>query len=219
MTGNHGKIRPNSASLIAGPSMRGFGFALTNLSLAYFFGLFAYANARSFLENPRLSVFLIVVTESIVALFLVIRRNPDETRHTWQTWITTTCGTLAPFLLRPSQATEDLLLGEMLQVVGFVVQIAALLYLNRSFGLLPAHRGVKSGGLYGLVRHPLYTAYLITFAGFWINNQSLHNAAVVLIATVFMVMRVYYEEALLIKYAEYKRYASRIRWRLIPAVW
>ncbi len=219
MTDNHGKSRLNNLSSITGRSTRGFGLALTNLSLAYFFGLFAYANARSFLENPRLSVFLIVLTESIVAIFLLIRRNPDETRHTWQTWITTTCGTLAPFLLRPSQAAEDLLLGEMLQVVGFVVQIAALLYLNRSFGLLPAHRGVKSGGLYGLVRHPLYTAYLITFAGYLINNQSLYNTAVVVIATAFLVMRVYYEEALLIKYVEYKRYASRIRWRLIPAVW
>jgi protein-S-isoprenylcysteine O-methyltransferase Ste14 len=219
MTGNHGKSRLDKPSLIAGPSMRGFGLALTNLSLAYFFGLFAYANARSFLENPRLSVFLIVLTESIVAIFLVIRRNPDETRHTWQTWITTTCGTLAPFLLRPIDATDDLLLGETLQVIGFVMQIAALLYLSRSFGLLPAHRGVKSGGLYGLVRHPLYTAYLIMFLGYWINNQSLHNTAVLLAATVFMVMRIYYEEALLIKYAEYKRYASRIRWRLIPSVW
>ena len=211
--------RINIQSVTAGSSLRGIGLAFTNMLLATLFILFAIANAKSFLENPRLSVFLIVVTETIVAIFLIIRRDPDETRHTWQTWISTTCGTLAPFLLRPIEVTEDLLPGEILQLVGFILQIAALLSLNRSIGLLPAHRGVKSGGLYSWVRHPLYTAYVITYLGYWINNQSLNNAAVVLVGTAFLVMRIYYEEALLLKYADYTRYANRIRWRLIPSIW
>ena len=205
--------------MTAGTSLGGFRLALTNMLLATLFILFAIANAKSFLENPRLSVFLIVVTETIVAVFLLIRRDPDETAHTWQAWITTTCGTLAPFLLRPIEVTEDLLLGEILQVVAFSMQIAALLYLNRSFGLLPAHRGVKSGGLYSWVRHPLYTAYVIMFLGYWINNQSWNNAAVIIAATAFLVMRIHYEEALLLKYPDYTRYANRIRWRLIPSIW
>ncbi len=41
------------------------------------------------------SVFLIVLMETIAAIFLIIRRDPDETRHTWQTWTTTMFGTLA----------------------------------------------------------------------------------------------------------------------------
>lgn len=202
-----------------GSSLRGIRLAFTNMLLGTLFLFFAIANAKSFLENPRLSVFLIVVTETIVAVFLIIRRDPDETGHTWQAWITTTCGTLAPFLLRPIEATEDLLLGEILQITAFILQIAALLYLNRSFGLLPAHRGVKSGGLYGWVRHPLYTAYVIMFLGYWINNQSLNNAAVIVAGAAFLVMRIHYEEALLFKYADYTRYAKRIRWRLIPSIW
>lgn len=206
-------------SVTAGSSLHGFRLAFTNMLLATLFILFAIANAKSFLENPRLSVFLIVVTETIVAVFLVIRRDPDETEHTWLTWITTTCGTLAPFLLRPIDATGDLLLGEILQVIAFITQITALLYLNRSFGLLPAHRGVKSGGLYSWVRHPLYTAYVIMFLGYWINNQSLNNAAVIVAGAAFLVMRIHCEEALLLKYADYTRYAKRIRWRLIPSIW
>ena len=206
-------------SVAARSSLRGIGLAFTNMLLATLFILFAIANAKSFLEVPRLSVFLIVVTEMIVAVFLIVRRNPDETEHTWQTWITTTCGTLAPFLLRPIEATGDLLLGDILQITAFITQIVALLYLNRSFGLLPAHRGVKSGGLYSWVRHPLYTAYVIMYLGYWINNQSLNNAAVIIAGTAFLVMRIYYEEALLLRYADYTRYANRIRWRLIPSIW
>jgi protein-S-isoprenylcysteine O-methyltransferase Ste14 len=202
-----------------GLSLRGFGLAFTNLGLATLFFLFAVANGRNFIENPRLSVLLIVVTETIVAIFLVIRRNADETEHSWQTWTTTTFGTLAPFLLRPVDVTADLLLGQIVQVAGFSMQITALLYLNRSIGLLPAHRGVKSSGLYSWVRHPLYTAYLVTYLGYWINNQSFANAVIAVAGTAFLVTRIHYEEALLSKYADYTRYAKQIRWRLVPSVW
>lgn len=200
-------------------SLSGFGRAFTNLSLATLFILFAIANGKSFIENPRLSVFLIVVTETIVAVFLVIRRDSDETSHSWQTWTTTTFGTLAPFLLRPVDATADMLVGQVLQTAAFGLQIVALLYLNRCLGLLPAHRGVKSNGLYAWVRHPLYAAYVITYLGYWINNQSWYNAVIIVAGTIFLVLRIHYEEALLFKYADYASYAKRVRWRLAPAVW
>ena len=200
-------------------SFRGIGLALTNFLLAACYGLFAYSNLNSFLDNPRLSVFLIVVAETIAAMFLIIRRDPDETWHSWQTWLTTTCGTLAPLLLRPVEAAEDLPIGEALLLFGFIIQILALVSLNRSFGLLPALRGVKSSGLYGWVRHPLYSAYVVYFIGYLINNQSFNNAAVAVLGIAFLVMRIHYEEALLIKQADYKQYLSKTRWRLIPAVW
>jgi protein-S-isoprenylcysteine O-methyltransferase Ste14 len=200
-------------------SLRGIGLAFTNMLLATFFIFFAYSNAQSFLENPRLSVFLIVVAETIAAIFLIIRRDPDETWHSWQTWLTTACGTLAPLLLRPVEAAEDVLVGDIVIVIGFVIQILALASLNRSFGLLPALRGVKTGGLYAWVRHPLYAAYVIIFLGYLINNQSLNNAAVALLGLAFLVMRIHYEEDLLIQHADYRHYVNRTRWRLIPTVW
>lgn len=205
--------------ITAKSSLRGIGLASTNILLAIFFLAFAYANAKSFLAEPRLSVLLIVLMETIAAVFFIIRRDPDETHHTWQTWTTTTFGTLAPTLFRPTNATADLLVGDILQVGGLIMQIVALLYLSRSFGLLPAYRGIKSTGLYSLVRHPLYTAYVIAFFGYVINNQSLANIAVAIFGTAFLVMRIFCEEALLFKYADYKRYANRTRWRLIPALW
>ncbi len=198
---------------------RGVGLACTNILLASFFVFFAYANFQSFLANPRLSVSLIVVAETIAALFLIIRRDPDATRHSWQTWSTTTCGTLAPLLLRPVEAAEDVPLGEILLVFGLAMYVLSLASLNRSFGLLPALRGVKSSGMYSWVRHPLYAAYVIMFLGYLVNNQSLSNVAVAVFGTAFLVMRIHYEEDLLIQQADYRRYVSQTRWRLIPAVW
>ncbi len=206
-------------SVTAHSSLRGIRLAFTNILLATFYIFFAYANAQSFLENPRLSVFLIVVAETIAAVFLIIRRNPHETRHSWQTWLTTACGTLAPLLLRPVAAAEDVLVGDILLVFGFAMLILAFASLNRSFGLLPALRGVKSGGLYGWVRHPLYAAYVIIYLGYLINNQSLYNVAVAVFGTAFLLMRIHYEEELLNQQADYRHYANRTRWRLIPNIW
>ena len=207
------------SSALAESTLRGVGLAFTNMLLATFFVFFAIANAKSFLENPRLSVFLIVVTESIVAVFLVIRRDPDETHHSWKTWVTTTLGTLAPFLLRPIDATADVLLGNILQISGFVLQILALLALNRCLGLLPAYRGIKSGGLYAWVRHPLYMAYVVTYLGYLLNNPSIGNLGIVISGTGFLVMRIRYEENLLLRYPDYVEYARKTRWRLLPNVW
>jgi protein-S-isoprenylcysteine O-methyltransferase Ste14 len=211
--------RNGNKAMTGRSSLRGFGSAMTNILLANCFGLFAFANAKSFFENPRLSVFLIVVTETIVVIFLLIRRDPDETKHSWQTWITSACGTLWPFLLRPTAGTGDLLAGDILQITGFILQIAALLALNRSIGILPAYREIKTAGMYKWVRHPLYTAYIVTYLGYLINNQSLANLSIAIVGTAFLLMRIHYEEELLFKYAEYARYANRIKWRVIPAIW
>ena len=200
-------------------SLRGIGLAVVNLALATFFFLFAYASAVSFIERPRLSVFLLFVTETIVALLMLVRRDPTETRHTWQTWVTTTAGTFLPLMLRPLENGEDLLVGQVLQAAGTAVQIGALVALGRSLGLLPAHRGIKSQGLYRFVRHPLYAAYLLTFTGYLICNPTAYNSLVVVFGSVFLVLRIHYEEELLRGYPAYATYADTTRWRLIPAIW
>jgi len=116
---------------------------------------------------------------------------------------------------------DDVLIqfGQILQVAGSLLQIGALIALNRSLGLLPAHRGIKSDGPYRFVRHPLYTAYLLTFAGYLISNLSAQNAIVVFAGTAFLVMRIRYEERLLHQYPLYASYAEKTPWRLIPSVW
>ncbi len=60
---------------------------------------------------------------------------------------------------------------------------------------------------------------MVTYVGYWINNQSFANAVIAVAGTAFLVTRIHYEEALLFKYADYARYAKQIRWRLIPSVW
>ena len=54
----------------------------------------------------------------------------------------------------------------VLSRLGLLLVIAGKLSLGRSFGLMPANRGIVSTGLYRLVRHPIYLGYLITHVAF-----------------------------------------------------
>ena len=49
--------------------------------------------------------------------------------------------------------------------IGLVLVVVGKMALGRSFGIVPANRGVVVRGPYTLVRHPIYTGYLITHVG------------------------------------------------------
>lgn len=193
--------------------------AIVNTSLAVLFSLFALAHYQQLTAAPRLSLVLLVGVETIFVVLFLTRRAADETLHSWQAWLATAAGTLSPLLLRPTPMAEDLFIGQVLQTVGVAFQITAVLSLNRSMGLLPAHRGVKTSGVYRIVRHPLYASYAIVLIGYLINNCSIYNAAVIAGGMAFQILRIRYEELLLCGYPEYVSFVDKTRWRLLPYVW
>jgi protein-S-isoprenylcysteine O-methyltransferase Ste14 len=193
--------------------------AIINCALAIVFLLFAFAHAQQFIAAPRLSLALVTGMETILVVLFLARKNADQTLHSWQTWLTTALGTMCPLLLRPTAMAEDMLIGQIIMTLGVAFQIAAVLSLNRSMGLLPAHREVKTGGVYGIVRHPLYAGYAILLIGYLMNNWSVYNAAVIVGGTAFQILRIRYEEQLLCGYPDYVTFADKTRWRLLPYVW
>jgi len=202
-----------------GLTKHGLAVASSNLLLAVIYSLFLFAHVRAFIIEPRLSLLLLAAFESFCLILVLIRKDSSDTWHSWQTWITTMGGTFLPLLLRPAVGAEDVPLGQGLQVAGCIFMIGALFSLNRSFGLLPAHRGVKTNGLYRLMRHPLYLAYLVAQLGYVVNNPSVQNVAIVLVATSLQVLRIRNEETFLLRDPEYAAYVGRTRWRLVPLLW
>ena len=92
------------------------------------------------------------------------------------------------------------------------------LTLGRSFGLVPANRGVVIRGPYALVRHPIYSGYLITHLSFLIAHPSWWNAVVIGIADTALILRALIEERVLNGDAEYQAYCRRVEWHLVPGV-
>jgi protein-S-isoprenylcysteine O-methyltransferase Ste14 len=90
--------------------------------------------------------------------------------------------------------------------------------LGRSFGLVPANRGVVAAGPYRLVRHPIYLGYLVTHLAFVVANPLWWNVWMLGVADTALVVRLLYEERTLARDARYVNYRERVRWRLVPGV-
>jgi protein-S-isoprenylcysteine O-methyltransferase Ste14 len=91
-----------------------------------------------------------------------------------------------------------------------------MISLNTSIGMAAANRGIKTGGMYRLVRHPLYLSYAIAFGGFVLNQMTWHNTMVYFAALLLWVMRILAEERLLTRDPQYLAYTQRVRWRMVP---
>jgi protein-S-isoprenylcysteine O-methyltransferase Ste14 len=106
-----------------------------------------------------------------------------------------------------------------IQLIGLTMAIVALGSLRRSFGLAPANRGVKTNGMYRFVRHPLYAAYLVTFVGYVLAYPAVWNFAVLACSIAGQLLRMTFEERLLLRDQQYVDYAARTRFRIIPGVY
>jgi protein-S-isoprenylcysteine O-methyltransferase Ste14 len=197
----------------------GLATAGTNLALAGLYVFFASAQLTSFLRQPRASVLLIVVIETLFAIFFLLRREATAASTSFVAWASTTVGTLMPLLMRPVPVDRDLLAAQLVQLAGSALAVASILCLNRSLGLLPANRGVRSIGTYRIVRHPLYASYLVIHLGYVASNFTVWNVAVMSAALTVQLVRIQDEERLLSNDPEYVAYRERTRWRLVPFVY
>jgi protein-S-isoprenylcysteine O-methyltransferase Ste14 len=107
-------------------------------------------------------------------------------------------------------------LGGIIQTLSLAGSTLALISLGRSFAIAPADRGLRTKGLYGGLRHPLYATELLFYVGYLLANPSWRNALAFNVIAVIQVIRIYREERIL---AGYGCYAAQVRWRLVPFVW
>ncbi len=83
-----------------------------------------------------------------------------------------------------------------------------------------AHQKVIDTGLYGIVRHPMYSATILLFLSMPLILGSLISFGVFLFYPLILVKRIRNEEALLEAELEgYAEYQKKVRYRLIPFAW
>jgi protein-S-isoprenylcysteine O-methyltransferase Ste14 len=183
--------------------------------LAWAWGLFCYAHLQGFLRSGDWSYLLFCASESLVAVLFLIRSEPVRVSHSPLDWTLAIAATFVPFLFAPT-GNAILPSARLIIVAGVLIQIAGLLSLNRSFGLVAARRTLKTGGLYGVVRHPLYASYLLSYTGYMLANTSAANIAVCVLAGALMMARLFREERFLAQDPRYLDYMRQVKYRLIP---
>ncbi len=181
------------------------------------FALFLVRMSYSFSIKPY--NILSVISEGLVAAFIVFRR-PAQTMTTRPIdWLTAFCGTFLPMMVvSGGKPLAPAVVGTVLMFGGLLLATWAKLSLRRSFGLAAANRGVVGKGPYRIVRHPMYAGYLLVHIGFLLMNPELWNLGLYMFVWALQIGRILAEERLLGLDPAYLAFSGRVRYRLAPGV-
>ena len=193
------------------------------LSRAVIIVLFSFMAVRfgaDFLQTGRMTNLLLLISEMLVVALTVLRRAAATVDRSLRARLLTTMSLLGPPLVKPMQMVPLLppSITVAASVVGLAIVIAGKVTLGRSFGLMPANRGIVSSGVYRVVRHPIYLGYLITHVAFVVANPTPWNLAILVIGDTALLLRAVCEEQTLARDAQYREYQQLVRWRVCPGL-
>ena len=173
-------------------------------------------------DPTRWTVLLLLLSESYTLLLVLVARRASRRDASWPAMVATTYAMCFALLLNPEGTARFApeWVGVSIQLASMAWQFTSKVVLGRSFGLLPAQRGVVIAGPYRFIRHPIYFGYLVGHVGFLLVNFSWRNVAVLALLYVAQVVRIQREEAVLATdNLAYQGYQQRVRWRLLPFVY
>jgi protein-S-isoprenylcysteine O-methyltransferase Ste14 len=91
-------------------------------------------------------------------------------------------------------------------------------YLSRTIKVEEG-QSVVDTGLYGIVRHPMYSATLLLFLSMPLILGSIISFLVFLLYIPIILMRIKYEEKMLTEELKgYKEYKNKVKYKLIPFI-
>ena len=147
----------------------------------------------------------VIICVALLSLIAMIVFSALDHRFGWSTVPTTVC-----------------LVGDVLVAIG--LSVAMLVVIENNYAAanvtVEADQKLVSTGLYGLVRHPMYTGNVIMLVGIPLALGSYWGLVFVIPGLVVLVLRIRDEEELLGKQLTgYSEYLQQVHYRLMPYVW
>ena len=189
--------------------------AIFNISL---FLRLAYIQLRN-LEEGQMIINLMLIATCLMMSFIYYTREQGKVEISMQSISVVLLSLLYIVLFDYSNSTLIHNSGNGIINAGILIWIVSILWLGRSFGLLPAIRKIKEGGPYSLIRHPIYFSYSLIDLGLLMLYFSAWNAFVLLIGFVSYLIRIEMEESILKTSSRYKSYAMKVKYKLLPFVY
>jgi hypothetical protein len=157
---------------------------------------------------------------AVMAVMSFARFAPRSTTVNLRTIVASGGMMILPCFMRPSNLSSGALAttGLIFELLGVMLTQVSRVYMGRSFGILPANRGVVSKGPFRWIRHPIYLGWLVLSIGY--ATSYLNDRNVILIVATFglMVWRIDQEETHLSADPAYRSYMDHVRYRLLPGI-
>ncbi len=114
------------------------------------------------------------------------------------------------------------IIASILFLVAYILYAEVLrenTYLSRTIEVQENQKVIDTG-LYGVVRHPMYSATLLLFLSMPLVLGSIYSFLIFLVYPLIIAKRIKNEEELLEKELQgYREYKQKVRYKLIPFIW
>ncbi len=218
-------LAPRISTPVAGPqpyvTIVGLRHAFGDCLLAVSFLLVTLPAARELSFSLAGAANVVWLTgAAIMAVMSFARFAPRTAAMNLSTFAASGGMLILPCFMRPTNLSTGALAttGLIFELFGVVLSQVARVYMGRSFGVLPANRGIVSKGPFRWIRHPTYLGWLILSIGYAMSYANGRNIILIVATLPFMFWRIDQEEAHLSADPEYHRYMDRVRYRLLPGV-
>jgi protein-S-isoprenylcysteine O-methyltransferase Ste14 len=160
---------------------------------------------------------------AVLIVLLLLRPAPKAKSGSLLPRVTAVAGTFAALLflyLPPAAISAELaILCSILIFLGLGLTTYALLYLGRSFSIMPEARRLVTGGPYALARHPVYVFEEIAVLGIMLQYAQPWASVLFIVHIGLQMARASFEEKVLASaFPEYRAYAAKTA-RFIPGVY
>ena len=195
-------------------------------------GSFGYTNAWLFIAILFLPMLLLGIVLLIKSPALLAKRLDAKEKQNTQKGVVAASGLL--FLAGFIVAGLDFRFGwtcvpEWCVILASVILIASYAlyaevmrenaYLSRTIEVQEGQKVVDTG-LYGIVRHPMYSATLMLFLAMPVVLGSVYAFIIFLVYPFIIAKRIKGEELLLEnELAGYREYKKKVKYRLFPGIW
>ena len=209
-----------------------FGLLLVGLLLFLPAGTFAYWQAWLFIGILFVPMFIAGIVLIVRQPELLRKRLDAKEQQQEQKWVVALSGLMfiAVFVVAGlSLRFEWYMLPDWAVFVSTVVFLAAYalyaevmrenVWLSRTIEV-QHNQQVVSTGLYGIVRHPMYSATLLLFLSMPLVLASPWSFAIMLLYIPIIALRIRNEEQVLERELKgYTEYKQRVKYKLIPFIW
>jgi len=165
---------------------------------------------------PPLPIAGLILINSVMLVFLMIRRDPAKLGSKSDLVIALAGTFIVTLLLDKKSLDSAEVFPTVLQIAGLLGWVWSLSTLGRSFGIVAADRGLVQHGPYRFLRHPIYAFEIVFFLGYLAAVPTPRSAVIIGVWIILQCLRIIREERII---EGYETYTNNVRWRLIPFVW